>query len=102
MKISFERNTLKVTWYKTVTQINLSINPDVLWYNMKGNKNFQNTCSVTSSVNYSISLLDLRGQLRYTLYLNYTSNSDDVNAETLRSSEKGNIHYSLYNKAIIH
>ena len=86
MKISFERNTLKVTWYKTVTQINLSIDPDVLWYKMKGNKYFQNTCSVTSSVNNSIPVLNLRGQLRYKAYLNYTSNSDDVNAETLRSS----------------
>ena len=38
MKISFECNTLSVTWNKTVTQINLSINSGVLWYKMKGNK----------------------------------------------------------------
>ena len=63
MKISFERNTLKVTWYETATQFNLSINPGVLWYKRKGNLYFHNTCSVTSSVNNSISLLDLRGQL---------------------------------------
>ena len=37
-------------------------------------------------VNNSIS----RGQLQYTDYLIYTNNSDDVNAETLQSSEKGN------------
>ena len=36
-------------------------------------------------VNNSIS----RGQLQYTDYLIYTNNSDDVNAETLQSSEKG-------------
>ena len=65
MKISFERNTLKVTWYETVTYINLSINQGVLWYKMKGDKYFHNTYSVTSSVNNStcISLLDLTGQL---------------------------------------
>ena len=38
-------------------------------------------------VNNSIS----RGQLQYTDYLIYTNNSDDVNAETLQSSEKGHI-----------
>ena len=32
-----------------------------------------------------------RGQLQYTDYLIYTNNSDDVNAETLHSIEKGNI-----------
>ena len=37
-------------------------------------------------VNNSIS----RGQLQYTDYLIYTNNSDNVNAETLQSSEKGN------------
>ena len=63
MKISFVCNTLKVTLYETVTQINLSNNPGVLWYKMKGNKYFHNTYSVTSSVNNSISLLDLTGQL---------------------------------------
>ena len=31
----------------------------------------------------------LRGQLQYTDYLIYTSNSDHVKAETLQSSEKG-------------
>ena len=31
----------------------------------------------------------LRGQLQYTDYLIYTNNSDDVNTETLQSSEKG-------------
>ena len=38
-------------------------------------------------VNNSIS----RGQLQYTDFLIYTNNSDDVNAETLQSSEKGHI-----------
>ena len=38
-------------------------------------------------VNNSIS----RGQLQYTDYLIYTNNSDNVNAETLQSSEKGHI-----------
>ena len=48
MKISFERNILSVTWYKTVTQINLSINSGVLWYKMKGNIYFQNAWLVSS------------------------------------------------------
>ena len=39
-------------------------------------------------VNNSIS----RGQLQYTDYLIYTKNSDDVNAETLQSFEKGHKH----------
>ena len=74
MKISFERNTLKVTWCETVTQINLSINPGVLLYKMKGNKYFHNTHTVKFSVNDSISV-----------------SSYDVNAETSLSSEKGHI-----------
>ena len=41
-------------------------------------------------VNNSIS----RGQLQYTDYLIYANNSDDVNAETLQSSEKGHINAS--------
>ena len=32
-----------------------------------------------------------RGQLQYTDNVIYTNNSDDVNAETLQSSEKGHI-----------
>ena len=43
-------------------------------------------------VNNSIS----RDQLQYTDKLIYTNNSDDVNAETLQSSERGHISGKLY------
>ena len=94
MKILFECNTLSVTWYKTVTQINLSIT----FVQDERKQIFPERMVSFILVNNSIS----RGQLQYTDNLIYTNNSDDVNAETLLSSEKGHKCVSSTHQVMLH